>query len=409
MKKWILKEEQAVSERLKLGVMGLRRGAFALVGALALKEEVVVTAVCEMDEASIEEARECFAPETKVYTDYDAFLASGLDAVILCNYFHEHTACAIKALDAGIAVLSETTAAATLGECVDLVEAVERNNGRYMLAANCPYFKAVHAMKEKIGSGEYGPVRYAEAEYIHPYTLPAIDYEHLHWRQAMPNCYYNMHTLGPLMYITQSMPVRVIGKSVNSVEASVNKATDMLKSFALTEMDNGAVFNTTGCVNFGPVSKWYRVACQEGTLETVRYDSREEYLLEVKSGKEVLKTQPGWSDSGCITPEEEKKYYDDMVGSGHGGIDFVMLLHFVKFLKGEEEIFFDVYKAVALSAAGILTWYSVLDHSKEYEIPDFRDKAAREVFRGDYRTPIKESYKDMTLPCSLTKRDFAAE
>jgi len=157
-----------VKERIRLGVMGLARGIYFLKIAKLLKEDLVVVSVCENRPEAVEKAREHFVEETKLYEDFDEFLHSGIDAVVLCNYYHEHAKYAIKAFEAGVAVLSETTAAPSLGECVDLVEAVERTGGKYMLAANCPYFKAVHAMKERLENKTYGELVYADAEYIHP-------------------------------------------------------------------------------------------------------------------------------------------------------------------------------------------------------------------------------------------------
>ena len=62
-------------------------------------------------------------PETAVvYDSYEAFLDSGIDAVMLANFFHEHADFAMQAMEKGIAVLSETTEAPSLGKCVDLVE-----------------------------------------------------------------------------------------------------------------------------------------------------------------------------------------------------------------------------------------------------------------------------------------------
>ena len=398
-----------MDKRLKIGVMGLVRGDFALKGCLAFSDRAVVTAVCEKNEKQVEATRHLFAPETKVYTDFDEFINSGLDAVVLCNYFDEHVPYAIKAMKAGVAVMSETIAAASLGECIDLVEAYERTGVKYMLGANCPYFKAVHAMKDKIANKEYGRVMYADAEYIHSSVpgadlKPPVDLDNLHWRQTLPCCYYNMHSLGPLMYITESVPVKVLGKGVRMDSPGAKKVSDMRKSFCITEMDNGAVFNTTGVVNGGTISKWFRVACETGTMETMRNDWREEILLESGVAEnEFKKTLPPWP---LLTPEESKKYGHMVDGVGHGGIDAILMLDFIKFLEGEKEIFFDVYRSAALAAAGILTWYSILDGSKEYEIPDFHDKKAREIFRGDYRKPFAKSYKDLTLQCRINPDDL---
>ncbi len=393
-----------MNKKIRLGVMGLIRGEFALKAAQLMTDDVVLSAVCETSEKQIENVKHLFAPETKVFSDFDEFLASGLDAIVLCNFFHEHVEYAIKAMEAGVAVMSELMAAPTLGGLIDLVEAVERTNGKYMLGANCQYFKSITAMKKKLASGEYGDLIYADAEYVHTHEpIPVekrkkIDLHNLHWRQTMPPCYYNMHSLGPLMFIAESEPRKVIGKAVKyERDTSVNNTP---KTFAITEMSDGTVFNTTGVVGCGTTSKWFRLGCSNGTLETERYDWREESLIEAgwSEGEGFQKSFPDW----YLTPEDKKKYNSPGFDSvGHGGIDFILMVEFIKYVKGEKEIFFDVYRAASMTAAAILTWYSILEGSKEMEIPDFRDKEAREVFRGDYRTPIAKNAEDRTLPCRL--------
>lgn len=401
-------------ERIKLGVFGLIRGCFALNAAKLLPDEAVVTAVCDFDKSVFNDyTTSFFTEETKIYETYDELIHSGIDAVILCNYFHEHAKYAIAALEAGVAVLSETTAAVSLGECVDLVEAVERTGGKYMLGANCLYIKPVHAIKKLVEEEKYGKVCYADAEYVHGKTKGEVisgtgvevDYDHLHWRQTLPATYYNMHSLGPLMYVTNSIPKKVVGKVVKAHTAPTTKISDGVKSFVLTEMDNGAVFNTTGCNSVGTTGKWFRVVGEYGTMETPRFDGNDgglTKLIEVGSDTHEIKTTNyTWSSCNAFSEEEEKKYSEAIDGAGHGGIDLLLFVHFIKYLRGEEEAFFDVYRSTALSAAGILAWYSVLSGSKEMIIPDFKNKAERDAVRGDYRKPFAEKYSDITLPCKV--------
>lgn len=398
-------------KRIKLGVFGMRRGGFVCAFAQQIPDEVVVTGVCDFDESAFTEyTKSLFTEETKIYDTFDELIHSGIDGVVLCNYFHEHAEYAIKAMEAGVAVLSETTAAASLGECVDLVEAAERTGAKYMLAANCPYMQAVHTMKKKIEDKEYGEVVYADAEYNHV-VAPSenvngakgegVDCDNLHWRQTNPATYYNMHSLGPLMYVTGTVPKKVVAK-VGTVGSNPNKKiTNGVKAYVITEMDNGAIFNTTGCTNVGTTSRWFRVSCEVGSMEIPRYDGVDK-LIEVGHSQSIVKrTKCDWISSGALPREDVVKYNNHIAAAGHGGIDFVLMMHFVKYLRGEEQPFFDVYRSVALSAAGILGWYSVLQGSKELEIPDFKIKEERDKVRGDYRKPFAKKYSDLTLPCKV--------
>ena len=75
---------------------------------------------------------------------------------------------------------------------------------------------------------------------------------------------------------------------------------------------------------------------------------------------------------------------------GHSGIDFWMMINFIKYLKGEYEPFFNVYRAAALSAAAILGWRSILNHCAEYEIPDFSREEQRKPYENDFLSPFVE-------------------
>ena len=103
------------------------------------------------------------------------------------------------------------------------------------------------------------------------------------------------------------------------------------------------------------------------------------------------------ADSG-IDPEDVKN-------STHGGLDYYNTYYFLRYLEGKKKIFFDVYRAAALSAVGILGWYSALADSREMRIPDFTCKADRDAVRGDYRKPIARRLEDLTMPCRLDEKD----
>ncbi len=97
-----------------------------------------------------------------------------MDAVILANYFHEHAPFAVKALEAGKHVMSETASNTTLAEGVALCRTVEETRRIYMLAENYPYTAFSQEMQRLYRTGEVGEVTYAEGEYNHPMDLEDV-------------------------------------------------------------------------------------------------------------------------------------------------------------------------------------------------------------------------------------------
>ena len=106
------------NKRIKIGIYGIKRGGD--LGRAALMANADVVAICDTDEMRVNERRDQFIG-AKCYTSFDEFIEHPMDAIILANYFHEHTPYAIKALERNISVLSECTSNSTMAEGVALV------------------------------------------------------------------------------------------------------------------------------------------------------------------------------------------------------------------------------------------------------------------------------------------------
>ncbi len=409
---------------IRIGVFGGLRG-YSYIRNFRYMKGVKVVALCEKDQKVIDDlkAKGNIDDTLPVYSDFNEFIDCGMDAVVLCNYFNEHAKYAKIALAKKISVLSETTAAPTLKECVELCQAVEKSHKKYMLGANTSMMPGPMELHRIAESGELGQIFYGEAEYLHPWAeRPASvigndESKYTHWRKHNPRTYYNMHSLGALMEITGTVPVKASGKCVYApkfCKEMNHPYTGDVHSITVTEMDNGAVFTTTGCSSLGPHSKWFRISGENGNAETLRFDEKGvridymKYAIPEELGEETFKKyypENAGITSGMFT-EKEIKMFNDTVGqgkpSGHiGGCDFWIALRFLKYLRGELEPFFNVYRACALSAAAILSFRSVQNGGKEYDIPDFTNKRTRRKYLKDDASPFpKEDGSYDFEPCS---------
>ena len=148
------------------------------------------------------------------FTDYDAFLASGIDAVVIASPLPYHARQAIAALDAGVHVLSEVTACHTMEDAIALAAAAERSSARYMMAENYRFLDEVELLKRIHDDGRFGDVYYGEGEYLHDCRdLWYTETGELTWRGKGFLGVYCTHSLGPLLYIT--------GDRVKSVSAMI--------------------------------------------------------------------------------------------------------------------------------------------------------------------------------------------
>jgi predicted dehydrogenase len=384
---------------IRVGVIGVGRGQGFASGATDLVGMKLV-ALCDTWEEKLREAGQRFGVAT--YTDYDRFLEHEMDAVVLANYFHEHAPFAIKALAAGLHVMSETSCNATLAEGVALCRAVEKSGKIYMLAENYPYTRFNLELRRLYHAGEIGRVTYAEGEYNHPIdpdTMNQLSPGLKHWRNWLPSTYYCTHALAPLVHITDTMPV-----AVNALAIAAPEVTDVLPrhndpgSVILCRMDNGAVFRIFGLWLPGH-SNWYRVHGTHGAMEITRGPG---YF-----GPEQIRVWHDHWDCPAGTPKERTYVPDwpehgDLASrAGHGGGDFWTNFEFANAIRAGQQPFLDVYRGVAMSSVGILAWKSALADGKPFAVPDFRCEASRQAFADDHWSPFPSHAAPGQPPASI--------
>lgn len=378
----------SIEKKIRVGVVGVGRGkSFAESANDLLGMELV--AICDVWRDRLNELGQHYNVTT--YEDYDRFLEHDMDAVVLANYFHQHAPFAIKALEAGKHVMSETAANTTLAEGVALCRAVEASNKIYMFAENYPYTVFSQEMARLYQTGEIGRVLYAEGEYNHPMApeqmmrlSPGVN----HWRNWLPSTYYCTHALAPLMVITDTMPVSVNALAITAPEIG----PDMAKvndpgSVILCRMDNGAVFRIFGLWVPGH-SNWYRVHGTQGAMEITRGPG---YF-----GPGQVRV---WHDEWACPPDTptERTYMPDWPEhgdlarqAGHGGGDFWTTFHFANAIRSGQQPYLNAYRGVAMSSVGILAWKSALEEGRPFMVPDFTNEAIRKQFENDHWSPWPE-------------------
>lgn len=400
-------------KKIKIGVFGVGRGrAYMNHSSYPIGTELV--AICDKDEVRLAECNKTRNAAT--YTNYDEFIKHpGMEAVVLANYFHEHAPFAIKALRAGLHVLSECAAISTLKEGVELCEAVEETGKVYMFGENHGFQKCGLEIKRLYDEGEIGEIMYAEGEYNHPTTgkAPTGGYRLVdspfHWRAWMPTTYYCTHAMGPLMYVTNQRPLSVNARSI-LLEDKNAYTSGAFKSFrdsggaaSLVTMENGAVFRIFGTGVPGHCNS-YRYHGTRGAMEMIHgpgyYGTGQ-----LRVWHEPIHLKPGKVGDATYYPEWPE-YADKARVTGHEGADFWTNLFFAEAIRSGNKPVFDVYDGCAMSAVGICGWKSAIDGGKEVEIPNFKDKAAREKYREDNFSPfpyqegarwIKNTIRDVTF------------
>jgi predicted dehydrogenase len=378
----------AASERpIRVGVVGVGRGQTFMAQAPHAGMELV--AICDTWVERLEQVGEKFGIAT--YAGYDEFLDHDMDAVVLANYFHEHAPYAVRALEAGKHVMSETAACSTLAEGVALCRAVERTGRIYMFAENYPYTAFNLEIARLVHEGEIGRVLYAEGEYNHPMPFgermgiaPGLR----HWRNNLPTTYYCTHAMAPLMVATGTVPVRVNGFAPPLPEDSARPRLwrrQDLGGIIIAQMDTGAVFKLLQGGLPGH-SIYYRLHGEWGLIETGRGPG---YWGpgSVRIVHDEWELKPGQVPEMAYYPQFPA-WAKGAVKAGHGGGDYFANHYFAQAIRSGEQPYLNVYRGVAMSAIGILAWKSVLHDGAGYAVPDFSREESRRAYENDHWRPL---------------------
>lgn len=384
-----------MSKEIKIGIFGFSRGE-SFYSLMKEEDSIEIVAICERREECVREIKE--KNECPVFADFDEFMeygkAHGMNAVFLANFFNEHTPYAVKVMESGMAAISETIPASTLKEAVELCRVYERTGSKYMFAENYPFMPGNLELKRLTEEGILGTAMYFEGEYNHHdrgYDLKQRTRGRYHWRNWEPRGYYITHSLGPIMYITNSSPRYVSGHTAYSqIQADDNKFRPINDGMAMMtcEFDNGTFGRFSGCNGVG-AHKFYRVTGDRGAALYGGRDTEEVYL----SLKSEWKVDPEYPDESSYIPDPAKLDPATAKGleTGHSGSDYVVVQKIIAYLRDGIEPFFNVYRAAEMSAAAVLGWRSCLNHGENYRIPDFRKEEERKLVENDDLTPFKKA------------------
>jgi len=386
-----------MNKLIRVGVVGVGRGQSFARGAEHAGMKLV--ALCDTWEERLKAAGKEHG--VAVYMDYDKFLEHDMDAVVLANYFHEHAPFAIKALNAGKHVMSETMACRTPAEAVALVRTVEKTKKIYMFAENYPYIAYNQEMRRLYRAGEIGEAQYGEGEYNHPCgseelnrLAPGMN----HWRNYIPSTYYCSHALAPLMFITDTWPVKVNALSIHrfaSDKERLHVRRNDPGSVILCRMNNESVMRIMGLMMRGH-GVWYRVHGTRGLMENLRTGTQG--MLRIVHEEWDMK--PGDVREKIYLPEfpvHTKKARR----AGHGGGDFFTNYHFAEAIRKNIQPYLDVYRATNMAMVSFQSWRSCLANGAPFEIPDFRKETERKKYEKDDFSPWPEDFRRGQPPPSI--------
>ena len=351
-------------EKIKLGVVGMIRGAYVIAEVVGEKT-VEVTAICDCDPKVLAKAAERLkkagAENVTCYEDYDTMLAQAdIDAVYVVTYADAHVPFVLKALEAGKHVLSEIPTVASVEEAHALKAAVLAHPElKYMSAENCCYWGFIQAWKKMFEDGKFGQVVYAESEYVHtPKPEEIKPYENPnHWRRFLYAIKYLTHNLGPLLYVMDDEVV-----SVSCMEPDITYNPHKLgneNGVAIFKTAKGAVIRILIC--FGAYVRnghRFRIIGTKGSIETGVDQTTHSFA--------TFRDIPGSKENHVDIPINDVSFG---ISGGHGGADKKMVMDFITCILQDKQPELDVDAGIRMSLPGVIAHDSAAMGGVALEIP----------------------------------------
>ena len=403
----------SAEDKLKVALIGVGLRGTNHLENLLLRNDVTITAICDIDPARIKLAVDKIAqkgnkkPLTFGKDDYDyrnLLALDNVDAVIISTPWLWHTRMAKDTMRAGKYTGLEVSAANTMEECWDLVNTHEETGSHLMILENVNYRRDVMAVLNMVRQNVFGELVHFRCGYQHdlrnilfndgksPFNV-GVEFgdkgiSEAAWRtqhSLLQNAdVYPTHGVGPIAAMCDinrgnrflsltSNASKGIGLhnyivkhgGENHPNAKLKfKAGDVITT--TIETANGETILVTHDTNLPrPYSLGFRVQGANGLWE----DDGNRLYIEGVSKPHEWDSADGWLQK--YDHPLWKKYGKIADGAGHGGMDFFVINAFVEAAKLKVAPPLDAYDAAAWSAVTPLSEASIENNGEPQDFPDF--------------------------------------
>lgn len=249
--------------------------------------------------------------------DFEAMLASDVDAVAIFTQRWTHGALVLAALRAGKHVYSAVPMAISRDEIAAIIDAVRETGLTYMMGETSYYNPATVFARKKLASGAFGRVFYAEGDYVHDMDLgfyAAYEYSGgEEWKRtaSYPPMLYPTHSIGGVLGAlpTHAVSVSCIGVRDQRGDGVFDRGTSMFdndfsNATALFELDGGGSMRINEMRRVG-----YPSHIRESRFRFFGTEGSFEQLAEVS----VWQTRDGVEDVSTLLATAETMSPDDEI------------------------------------------------------------------------------------------------
>ena len=409
-----LRRTQRDDRPVRLAFIGVGlRGRNHLQNALVFPG-VQITALCDVDPDALAKSQQILTKagrkEAPTYgksdRDYERMLQrDDIDGVIIATPWEWHVPMAVATMKASRYAGVEVSATVTLQESWDLVNTHEKTGAHCMILENVCYRRDVMAVLNMVRQNVFGEVGHLQCGYQHdlrevkfndgkkPYG-GGVEFGPKAISEARWRTQHSVDRNGDLY------PTHGLGPVAEMI--NINRGNQFLYLTSMASparglhqyiVDKGGADHPNAKVKFklGDVVQTM-IKCANGETILITHDTNlpRPYSL----GFRVQGTKGLWMDDGDViylegtSPKPHQwepaepylKKYDhpywqklekEAEGSGHGGMDYFVLLDFITAIREKAAPSIDVYDAAAWSAISPLSEESIRKNSASVPIPDF--------------------------------------
>lgn len=409
-------------EKLRVGIIGTGYRGQSHIELLAQRKDCEVIAFADPEPIMLASAQKILkdngrGPAIEYKNgdeDYKNLLKlTDIDAVIIATPWEWHVPQAIEAMKNGIVPGVEVCGAIDIKECWDVVNASEKYGIPVMCLENVCYRRDVLAVYNMVRKGMFGELLHLQGGYEHDLRgvkfnngttayNSGVEFGDKGFSEAKWRTNHSLYRNGELY------PTHGLGPAAMMIDINRGNRLTYLSSVAtkakglhkyIVNHPKGGENHPNAKLNFklgDIVNTQLQTANGETILLTHDTNSPRPYNL----GFRVQGTQGLWQDFHAgefsaghiyiegISPKAHqwenpepylkqhdhplwKKYENDAVGAGHGGMDFFVINAFVECIKRAVPFPMDVYDMATWYAITPLSEKSIEEHGQVQEIPDF--------------------------------------
>lgn len=398
--------------KVRLGYIGVGARGMSHISEGLLRDDVEIVAVCDTQEWALSNCRKAIAkagkPAAKEYTgSLDAYKAmvdrKDIDAIVISTPWEFHHEQAIYSMNAGKYVGCEVIAGLTVKEHWDIVNTSEKTGMPYMTLENVCYRRDVLAALNMQRQNLFGELVHLEGGYQHDlrevlfnngkqYYGGGVEYGPNAISEAQWRTQYNIdqdgdlyptHGAGPIMqYIDINR-----GNRFTSIVSFSSKARGLAAYVeekspghpnAKLNYKNGDVTTTLiNCANGETVLLSHDTHLPRPYSLGFRVQGTKGLWMDVNKSVHIegVSKPHGWDKADEWFKKYDhplwKKYEQEAVGAGHGGMDWFVFNAFVIAVKEKKQTPIDVYDSVTMSVIAPLSTESLKKGNKTLAFPDF--------------------------------------